>query len=50
MIIAEMSGLKVTVKGTKSILYDHRPLQLGQDDYLRVCQIPRRKVLQIISY
>ncbi|OVA18480.1 Chromo domain/shadow [Macleaya cordata] len=27
----------------KSILYDHQPLPLCEDDYLRVCQIPRRK-------
>ncbi|PHU29574.1 DNA (cytosine-5)-methyltransferase 1 [Capsicum chinense] len=26
-----------------TILYDHRPLQLNEDDYQRVCQIPRRK-------
>ncbi|CAN4110242.1 unnamed protein product [Withania somnifera] len=26
-----------------SILYDHRPLQLNEDDYQRVCQIPKRK-------
>lgn len=28
----------------KAILFDHRPLQLNEDDYLRVCQIPKRKV------
>ncbi|MCE3051047.1 hypothetical protein HAX54_048806 [Datura stramonium] len=26
-----------------SVLYDHRPLQLNEDDYQRVCQIPKRK-------
>ncbi|OIS96505.1 PREDICTED: DNA (cytosine-5)-methyltransferase CMT3-like [Nicotiana attenuata] len=26
-----------------SVLYDHRPLQLNDDDYQRVCQIPKRK-------
>ncbi|KAK1314626.1 DNA (cytosine-5)-methyltransferase 1 [Acorus calamus] len=26
-----------------SKLYDHRPLQLNEDDYLRVCQIPKHK-------
>lgn len=26
-----------------SVLYDHRPYQLNEDDYLRVCKIPRRK-------
>ncbi|KEH20304.1 DNA (cytosine-5)-methyltransferase [Medicago truncatula] len=25
------------------ILYDHRPLFMSEDDYLRVCQIPKRK-------
>ncbi|XP_028100036.1 DNA (cytosine-5)-methyltransferase CMT2-like isoform X6 [Camellia sinensis] len=29
----------------KSVLRDHRPLPLGEDDYLRVCRIPRRKVV-----
>ncbi|KAK3030133.1 hypothetical protein RJ639_038882 [Escallonia herrerae] len=24
-------------------LFDHRPLQLNEDDYLRVCQIPKKK-------
>ncbi|KAL6555477.1 Alpha-1,3-mannosyltransferase cmt1 [Orobanche gracilis] len=27
----------------ESILYDHRPLQLNQDDYERVCHIPKVK-------
>nr|CAD1831003.1 unnamed protein product [Ananas comosus var. bracteatus] len=31
------------LKGSKSLLYDHRPLQLGENDYLRVCQVPKRK-------
>ncbi|XP_055819015.1 DNA (cytosine-5)-methyltransferase CMT3-like isoform X1 [Solanum dulcamara] len=26
-----------------TVLYDHRPLQLNDDDYQRVCQIPKRK-------
>ncbi|CAN4094832.1 unnamed protein product [Withania somnifera] len=26
-----------------NVLYDHRPLQLNEDDYQRVCQIPKRK-------
>lgn len=28
----------------RPVLYDHRPYQLSEDDYLRVCQIPRKKV------
>ncbi|XP_035542186.1 DNA (cytosine-5)-methyltransferase CMT2-like isoform X2 [Juglans regia] len=28
---------------TKHSLYDHRPYALSEDDYLRVCQIPKRK-------
>ncbi|KAI3468563.1 hypothetical protein Pfo_025226 [Paulownia fortunei] len=41
----EMAGLVSTSDSqTKySVLYDHRPLQLSEHDYLRVCQIPRRK-------
>ncbi|KAG1338412.1 hypothetical protein COCNU_04G007180 [Cocos nucifera] len=31
------------IKGSQSMLYDHHPLPLNEDDYLRVCQIPRRK-------
>lgn len=27
----------------EDVLYDHRPHQLFEDDYIRVCQIPRRK-------
>ncbi|XP_024995332.1 DNA (cytosine-5)-methyltransferase CMT2-like [Cynara cardunculus var. scolymus] len=27
----------------KSVLHDHRPLQLNEDDYLRVCRITKRK-------
>lgn len=30
-------------KTGKPLLYDHRPLRLPRDDYLRVCQIPRKK-------
>lgn len=28
----------------EAVLYDHRPHQLFEDDYIRVCQIPQRKV------
>ncbi|KAH9753141.1 DNA (cytosine-5)-methyltransferase CMT2 [Citrus sinensis] len=27
----------------KVMLYDHRPKRLSEDDYIRVCQIPKRK-------
>ncbi|XP_048500700.1 DNA (cytosine-5)-methyltransferase CMT2 isoform X2 [Beta vulgaris subsp. vulgaris] len=27
----------------EAVLYDHRPHQLFEDDYIRVCQIPQRK-------
>ncbi|MQL72106.1 hypothetical protein Taro_004438 [Colocasia esculenta] len=30
-------------KSDKGKLYDHRPLKLNQDDYDRVCQIPKEK-------
>lgn len=40
----EMSESKMKeVKDTKPMLYDHRPLQLSEDDYLRVCRVPKRK-------
>ncbi|KAF8412878.1 hypothetical protein HHK36_000850 [Tetracentron sinense] len=32
-----------SVTKTKSVLYDHRPFPLFEDDFLRVCQIPQRK-------
>ncbi|XP_074570626.1 DNA (cytosine-5)-methyltransferase CMT2-like [Curcuma longa] len=31
------------LKISQSTLYDHRTAPLGDDDYLRICQIPRRK-------
>ncbi|XP_020227440.1 DNA (cytosine-5)-methyltransferase CMT2 isoform X2 [Cajanus cajan] len=40
----EMTG--TTSNGTtekRPLLYDHRPYFLFEDDYLRVCQIPKRK-------
>ncbi|XP_012573783.1 DNA (cytosine-5)-methyltransferase CMT2 isoform X2 [Cicer arietinum] len=40
----EMTGS--TLNGTteeRHLLYDHRPCFLFEDDYLRVCQIPKRK-------
>ncbi|RDY09025.1 DNA (cytosine-5)-methyltransferase CMT2, partial [Mucuna pruriens] len=40
----EMTGS--TSNGTtekRSLLYDHRPYFLSEDDYQRVCQIPKRK-------
>ncbi|KZV43016.1 DNA (cytosine-5)-methyltransferase CMT3 [Dorcoceras hygrometricum] len=40
----EMPGcLMFTSEATEHSLYDHRPLQLNQDDYERVCQIPKKK-------
>lgn len=37
------SGLKDEVKIERSILYDHCPNPLSEDDFFRVCQIPRKK-------
>ncbi|XP_012066500.1 DNA (cytosine-5)-methyltransferase CMT2 isoform X2 [Jatropha curcas] len=40
----EMTGS--SLKGsteTKNLLYDHRPYSLTEEDYARVCQIPKRK-------
>ncbi|CAI9768659.1 unnamed protein product [Fraxinus pennsylvanica] len=40
----EMSGCLVfNSKVSEHNLYDHRPYLLNQDDYQRVCQIPKRK-------
>lgn len=40
-----MLGLTANcIEGSQPMLYDHRPLPLSEDDYLRVCQIPRQKV------
>ncbi|XP_075503916.1 DNA (cytosine-5)-methyltransferase CMT3-like [Primulina tabacum] len=40
----EMPGcLTFKSEVTEHSLYDHRPLQLNQDDYERVCQIPKKK-------
>ncbi|GAB4858193.1 hypothetical protein Ancab_009590 [Ancistrocladus abbreviatus] len=32
-----------TTQREGAVLYDHCPLPLGEDDYLRVCRIPQRK-------
>ncbi|KAA8525105.1 hypothetical protein F0562_007031 [Nyssa sinensis] len=41
----EMMGFALSgvTEPKNSILYDHRPYQLSEDDYLRVCQIPHKK-------
>ncbi|XP_043696207.1 DNA (cytosine-5)-methyltransferase CMT2-like [Telopea speciosissima] len=39
-MMGSMSNGEIT---KKSVLYDHRPLPLNEDNYLRVCQIPKRK-------
>ncbi|THG09371.1 hypothetical protein TEA_013787 [Camellia sinensis var. sinensis] len=41
----EMMGFaqKGVKDAKKAILHDHRPYQLSEDDYLRVCQIPHKK-------
>lgn len=47
LLFSDVFGYRDTKKNndsSKSILYDHRPLQLNQDDYERVCLIPRVKV------
>jgi len=47
----EMTGS--TLNGAtkkKHMLYDHRPLFMSEDDYLRVCQIPKRKVVFWIKF
>lgn len=39
----EMLGLTANGIGSQSMLYDHCPLHLSEDDHLRVCQIPQQK-------
>jgi len=45
---AEMLGIQRRTKSTKTLLYDHRPLELNADDCQRVCRIPKKKVLFIV--
>lgn len=47
----EMTGS--TLNGTAEqnhLLYDHRPHFMSEDDYLRVCQIPKQKVVFWIKF
>ncbi|KAK7314403.1 hypothetical protein VNO77_32925 [Canavalia gladiata] len=39
----EMLGFSTTTESLKSLLYDHRSLELNLDDYQRVCRIPKKK-------
>ncbi|KAJ8774118.1 hypothetical protein K2173_009549 [Erythroxylum novogranatense] len=39
----EMLGSALNSGAKTDILYDHRPYSLTEDDYARVCQIPKRK-------
>ncbi|CAA0842520.1 DNA (cytosine-5)-methyltransferase CMT3 [Striga hermonthica] len=40
----EMPGsMALNTEHSEHNLFDHRPLQLNQDDYERVCQIPKKK-------
>ncbi|XP_027357407.1 DNA (cytosine-5)-methyltransferase CMT3 [Abrus precatorius] len=39
----EMLGFSSGTKLPKSLIYDHRPLELNSDDFQRVCQIPKTK-------
>ncbi|KAM7252040.1 hypothetical protein ACFE04_023923 [Oxalis oulophora] len=40
---SEMMSIASEGKRPVIHLHDHRPLQLSEDDYLRVCRIPKRK-------
>ncbi|BAU02932.1 hypothetical protein VIGAN_11252900 [Vigna angularis var. angularis] len=40
---SEMLGFQSKTKSSKTLLYDHRPLELNADDYQRVCRIPKKK-------
>ncbi|XP_076930396.1 DNA (cytosine-5)-methyltransferase CMT3-like [Bidens hawaiensis] len=40
----DMPGFSgVGVGSSEHLLYDHRPLKLNDDDYQRVCQVPKKK-------
>ncbi|KAJ4724096.1 Cytosine-specific methyltransferase [Melia azedarach] len=39
----EMLGSSSKLNPKEHLLYDHRPLELNQDDYERVCRIPKKK-------
>lgn len=41
---AELPPSSSKAKQSKVVLYDHRPLKLNEDDYERVCRIPKKKV------
>ncbi|PHT86287.1 hypothetical protein T459_08393 [Capsicum annuum] len=41
--ISYTDDLVIVVGVLGSVFYDHRPLQLNEDDHQRVCQIPKRK-------
>lgn len=38
-----MLGFPTKSKSSKTLLHDHRPLELNADDYQRVCRIPKKK-------
>lgn len=47
----EMIGFSACeVDDIQPLLFDHRPRKLFEDDYMRVCQIPRKKVLFHFSF
>ncbi|KAF5447968.1 hypothetical protein F2P56_033477 [Juglans regia] len=39
----DLPGSSPKAKQSKFVLYDHRPLKLNEDDYERVCRIPKKK-------
>lgn len=47
----EMVGSAIDGSGEKKCsLYDHRPYSLFEDDYIRVCKIPKRKVGRNLNF
>nr|XP_043640111.1 DNA (cytosine-5)-methyltransferase CMT2-like isoform X2 [Erigeron canadensis] len=42
---SDMLGIATgsSCKVEKSVLHDHRPFELNEDDHLRVCRVPKRK-------
>jgi DNA (cytosine-5)-methyltransferase 1 len=40
----EMTGSELGGTRMINLLYDHRPYSLTEEDFARVCQIPKKKV------
>lgn len=49
--LSDMITHTATANGqSPHMLYDHQPLQLNDDDYERVCRIPKKKVYIRVTF